>query len=138
MNKKQVVVLSLALVVLFGSIYFVARKISDGNRSINPKNMTNDKKEIPVNIFSQDANNQQSSANDVSGNIEKIAEKTLTIKNSRESVSVNINGATPVMISVNGNNTVLGQIADIKKDDVVRVTYDVATKNVKMILVIRP
>jgi len=142
MDRKKVLILALALIVLFGGIFLVTRTIS--NKDKVAKSTTNSTqnsvvaKKEPANLFGQAETNAQKKATlDAIGTVEVIAEKTLTVKADKASVVVNINGATPVMLAVGKNAPVAGQMADLKKGDSVKVTYDQATKAARLILITR-
>ncbi|MCX6761402.1 MAG: hypothetical protein NTY33_00940 [Candidatus Moranbacteria bacterium] len=136
MDRKKILVLLLALVVLVGGIFFVTRSISNKNQAVTAPiaNPVATKKE-PANLFGQGTVDATKTTLDASGNVETILEKTLTIKNPNGSTVVNINGATPVMITDGKNSSVAGQMADLKVGDAVKVTYDTATKNTTLISV---
>ena len=139
MDRKKVLILALALIALFGGIFLVARKISNKNKvaksTTNPAQNSVAEKKGPVNLFGQNKTGAQQS--DATGTVDVIAEKTLTIKTNQAPLVVNINGATPVMIVVGKNSPAAGQMADLKKGDSVRVTYDQATKAARLILITR-
>ena len=125
MDRKNILVLLLALVVLVGGIFFVIRRA-------NNRNMP-----TPTPSLSGKETHNAKTAVDVTGNIEVIGEKTVTVKNANEVTVANINGATPVMISDGKNPAVAGQMADLKLGDAVKMTYDKTTKNVMVVLVMR-
>jgi hypothetical protein len=140
MNTKKIAIIALALIALIGGVLVIARSIS--NRDLfsgSGQNPMATKKE-PANLFGQgSANNDKAKEmTEVTGELKMIGEKTITVKSSEvDSAVVNINGATPVMLSNNENKTTLGQMADLQIGDTVRVTYDKTTKNVNMIFVIK-
>lgn len=138
MDRKKILILILALTVLVGGIFFIARSINNKNQVGKPNQNKSVAKKEPANIFEQDANGKKEvSATDVVGSVSVIAEKTLTVKTQKDAVVVNINGATPVVIT-SGDKTITGQMADLKVGDAVKVTYDETSKNVALISVIRP
>lgn len=132
MDRKKILVLLLALVVLVGGIFFIARSISNKNQAVTAPVAT---KKEPANLFGKETANTAKTTLDVVGNVAIISEKTLTIKNSTQSTVVNINGATPVMITDEKNQTSASQMADLKVGDAVKVTYDQTTKNAMLISV---
>ncbi len=142
MERKKVFILIFALVVLVGGIFLVARNISNKSKTTDsslPSQQTpstNAKKE-PANLFGQDTPNSKTTAADVTGTVDTIVEKTLTIKTQKDSVAVNINGATPVMLQVGNTPAKVGQLADLKKEDSVKITYDSVTLNAQLILIVR-
>lgn len=87
------------------------------------------------NLVEKQKNRENLVEKEVTGNIESIQEKTLTVKNPQETVVVNINGATPVMLFVNTDKKAVGQMADLKLGDPVKVLYDETTKNAMKISV---
>ena len=132
-------ILIFALVVLVGGVFLIAKSISNkkqasNNPTQNP--LANVKKE-PANLFGQDAANNKNTSVDVTGTVGVIAEKTLTIKTTDVSIAVNINGATPVMLQAGNVPAVVGQMADLKKGDSVKVTYDQTSKNAQLIFIMR-
>jgi uncharacterized protein YneF (UPF0154 family) len=135
MNTKKTIILVFALIVLFGGIFIIAKSIRDksvANKPVDQKTI------VKNNMFGQEATKVNENARvDISGSVEVIAEKTLTIKTPQESTLVNINGATPVIITLGADQPTAGQMADLKKGDLVKVTYDKTTKNVLMISVAR-
>jgi hypothetical protein len=142
MDRKKILILALALIVLFGGIFLVARTISNkegvAKSSTNPTQKSVTEKKGPVNLFGQNETGaQQKTTSDATGTVDVIAEKTLTIKTNQEPLVVSINGATPVMLAVGKNAPVAGQMADLKKGDSVKVTYDQATKAARLILITR-
>ncbi|MEI6588196.1 MAG: hypothetical protein WCO05_04595 [Candidatus Moraniibacteriota bacterium] len=135
MNTKKTIILIFALVVLFGGIFIIAKSIRDKSVAKNPVDQNTI---VKNNMFGQEATKVNENARvDVSGSVEVIAEKTLTIKTPKESTVVNINGSTPVIITTSTDQPTAGQMADLKKGDLVNVTYDKTTKNVLMIFVTR-
>ncbi|MFZ2189087.1 MAG: hypothetical protein WAV73_06015 [Candidatus Moraniibacteriota bacterium] len=135
MNTKKTLILVFALVVLFGGIFIIAKSIRDKNVVNNPVDQN---AIVKSNMFGQDAAKDNKNARvDVSGSVEAIAEKTLTIKTPQELTVVNINGTTPVIITLGADQPIAGQMADLKKGDSVKVTYDKTTKNASMISITR-
>jgi hypothetical protein len=132
MDRKKILILIFAIVVLVGGIFIIAKSIQNKNVANNPVGQSTI---VKNNMFGQDTTDASKKATtDATGTVEVIAEKTLTIK-SQESIVVNINGATPVLITVGTGQPTAGQMADLKKGDSVKVTYDKTTKNVLMISV---
>jgi hypothetical protein len=134
MDRKKISILTFALIVLFGGIFFIASSINKESATTGQAPI---KKEENANLFGQSAEESKISGADITGSVEIIAEKTLTVKNSQELVVVNINGSTPVMLIVGNASPVVGQMADLKKGDLVKVTYDKVNKNTMLISVSR-
>ena len=131
MDRKKMLILIFALVVLVGGIFVIVRSINNRNQN-NSSNQTLNAKS---NMFGQDSSAaKENTMTDVAGTVEVIAEKTLTIKGQELSV-VNINGSTPVMITAGASQPVAGQMADLKVGDSVKVSYDKITKNAIIISV---
>jgi hypothetical protein len=139
MDRKKILILALALIALFGGIFLVARKISNkegiAKFGTNPVQTVTEKKG-PANLFNATGEKQKTTS-DATGIVDVITEKTLTIKINQTPLVVSINGATPVMIAVGKNVPVAGQMADLKKGDSVKITYDQATKAARLILIVR-
>ena len=142
MERKKILIVSFALVVLFASIFLIVKGIGSKNQvDNNPAPNTN-----VVNVGKPesqpilDQKGQETNLTNVTGSVAVIGEKTMTVKNQGEEKStvVNINGSTPVMIANGKAQPVPGQMADLKKGDAVRVTYDKTTQKALMILVTRP
>jgi len=133
MDRKKILILTLVLVVFAGGAFLISRNTSNkkqGGTAFNPVTV----KKEPVNMFGQGSGEDRGkNITDVAGAIEVIEEKTLTIKTSKEAVVVNINGVTPVMVMRTNNKAVVGQMADLKIGDAVKVTYDKITRNAVMI-----
>ena len=137
MDRKKILILIFALVVLVGGIFFILRSIGSKNQTATkPIQTPITPKKTPANIFGQ-ANQTQATTTDVMGSIGTIAEKTITVTHLKESTVLNITGATPVMITA-GTKTIPGQMADLKVGDAAKVTYDQTSKNVTMISIVRP
>ncbi len=135
MERKKIAIIAFALLVLFGGIFFVARSIKEKQSGTAQAPIGGEKQ--PANLFGQNAGESKESVAIITGSVEIIAEKTLTVKNPQESMVVNINGATPVMLMVGSASPVVGQLADLKKGDSVKMSYDRTTKNVMLISVLR-
>lgn len=139
-KRKQIIVLILALVVLAASIFFIARRINTKNQeNIAVKNLTAEQKAARAELFSRAVmkSGGEIPIDIVMGSVGVIGEKTLTIKLPQDSIVVNISDITPIMLigTKAGNEAVIGKIADIKVGDPVRVTYDKASKDAKLISV---
>lgn len=135
MERKKIAIITFALLVLFGGIFFVARSIKEKQAGTAQAPIGGEKQ--PANLFGQNTEENKANIATVTGSVEIIAEKTLTVKNPQESIVVNINGATPVRLTVGNANPVAGQMADLKKGDLVIVTYDKINKNTMLISVSR-
>lgn len=136
MNKaKQVSILVLAVVLLIGGLYVIARNISQKNK-MKTESADQAAQQLPIGIFSHSDDSHVFA--DVIGSVTDITEKTLTVSHLQNSTVVNINGSTSVVVLVDGKQPAIAQIADIKVGEAVKVTYNQATKNVVMISVIRP
>jgi hypothetical protein len=133
MDRKKILLLILALVVLVGGIFLISSSINNKKQEVATTKPVATKKE-PANMFRQESG-EDSGKNmiDVSGTIDVIGERNLTIKTQNEAVVVNISGVTPVMVIGADNKAVVGQLADLKIGDVVKVTYDNVTRNVVMV-----
>ena len=142
MLKKQIVIIAFALITLVGGIYIVARNISNKSQEETKINSSASsiysKKDSPKSFIQEVKEEKADSTVDASGSIEMIEEKTLTIKQLRGSLVVNINGATPVMLIAGRSQPVPAQVADLKKGELVKITYDKTTKNAIQISIIRP
>ena len=138
MNTKKIAIIALALVALIGGVFIIARSISNKDSlSGSSQNPMATKKE-PVNLFGQGSasNDKTKETAEIVGTLAVIGEKTITVKNvDTDAAIININGATPVMISNNENKVTSGQMADLKVGDSVTVTFDKATKNAMLISV---
>jgi uncharacterized protein YneF (UPF0154 family) len=134
MERKKMLILIFAIVVLVGGIFIIVKSIQDKNAVNTPVSQNTI---VKNNMFAQDTTDANKKATtDVTGIVEVIAEKTLTIKG-QESIVVNIDGATPVLITAGAGQPIAGQMADLKKGDSVKVTYDKTTKNALIISVTR-
>lgn len=134
-NMKKITILAFALIVLFGGIFFVVRSINK-ERGITAQNLNKEEKKSP-NLFGQNIEENKASVATANGSVEAIAEKTLTVKGQQESVVVNISGSTPVMLTIGTASPVVGQMADLKKGDIVSVTYNKINRNTMLISVSR-
>ena len=76
---------------------------------------------------------------EIVGNVEMIDEKSLTVKDDKKTITINVNSTNSVMIANSGekNQVVVGKLADLKKGDMVKVIYDESTKNALKIAIIR-
>ncbi len=143
MERKQILILTLALVVLFASIFFVARGIKE-NKSLentSTKKLTVEQEKARTAMLSGAGKTKEDAKpaiDIVLGSVDAINKKTLTMKHLQESATVNVNDATPVMIVTEGKEeAAIGKITDIKVGDAVKVTYDKATMDTKLISLTR-
>lgn len=135
-RKKQITILTLAVVALIGGIYIVAKGVIRKSRDdFQGSKLAND--------ASSDKNQQRGviSRQDVvdvgvaMGKVSDIAQGRLTVMGQQQSKSVNINGSTPVVIK-QGNSSVGGQVADIEVGNAVTVNYNKETNNARMIILV--
>jgi hypothetical protein len=134
MDRKKILLLILVLVVLVGGIFLISSSIKDKKQGVTAPNPVVATKEEPVNMFRQ-GSGEDNGKNmiDISGTVDVIGEKDLTVKTQNEAILVNISGVTPVMVTGADNKAVVGQIADLKVGDVIKVTYDKVTRNAVMV-----
>jgi hypothetical protein len=142
MERKKILILTFALVVLIGGLFFVARSVRDKGvlrRDEVAKNAPVAEKKFELGMFSDRKEaGRGRTADKVMGSIVAIAEKTLTVKHLQNSTILNITGSTPVMIVKGKNQPVLGQVADLAVGDAVTVFYDKSTSDANMIQLMQP
>ncbi len=131
-KRQQILILTLALVVLFASIFFVVRNISTKSAVGNNQNLKEN------NNLQQNGSNQVLKKIDALGRIAEISEKTIVVKHSDETTTVNVDSNTSVGIFFSLDTSTPGSLADLRLGDAVKVTYDSVTKDAKIILVARP
>ncbi len=129
MDRKKILILILALVVLVGGIFFIASQVNK-KQEVNPV-ATRTPSELETKKQGLSKGGDENT-NTFTGYVEVIDQYLLTVKNANESVGVNITGATPVVDA--GKNS---QIANLKVGDNVNVTYDKITKNATLIYIVR-
>ena len=131
-RKKTFLILLLVMLIIVAGIVFYGLKtpkeVTDQNNS------QANSKPVATNLFSQNMDSTKKIAS-LTGTVDKIAEKTLSVKDTKTSTSVNINGATPVMHKQKDGTLKVGQIADLKTNDSIKVEYDIETKNVQLITI---
>lgn len=129
MDRKKILILILALVVLVGGIFFIASQVNK-KQEVNPVATR-----TPSELETKKQGLSKGGDENVivfTGNVVEIAEKLLTVKSISESIAVNITGATPVMDAGK-----VSQMADLKVGDNINVTYDKTTKNATLIYIVR-
>ena len=136
MDKKQLSILIFALLVLFSGIFIITKAIQN-KRGVNfgQSSMMNGKGK--ANFFDRKQGDKTAEVADVIGGVDSISEKALTIKQAEAVIAVNINGSTPVMIATGDKQETAGQVADIKTNDTVRVSYDKVSKDARLIVILR-
>lgn len=133
---KQMFILVLALTVLFGGIFFIARSISNKEQLAVPEQMIPViEKEVPEEIPKELIDK----ANEVVdfGSVERIDGELLTLKRIEGLTDFNISSITQVVIDSGDGKAVTGQLADLKIGELVRYTYNTETKNVTEISIVR-
>ena len=134
MERKKMLIVIFALVVLLGSVVFAARRIADKDRNNNPKSTQNNTKN---DVTPGQGTKADSDTANIMGTIKKIEGKSLTIGVMENLTVVNIDGSTPVRIVEGKNPIVTGQVADLKVGDAVSVTFGKTTKNATVIFITR-
>jgi len=140
MDRKKSLIILLALAILAGSIFLLARSrnIDSGknvtDRDIKPKPVLVDEgKEVPEKSLIQALGETKKTEEKVTANalgvVETIAEKTLTVKQIMGTVVISIDDLTKIEITDSSNQITLGKLADLKVGDSVKIIYDKTTKN---------
>lgn len=133
MDRKKIIVLILALVVLVGGILFIASQVNKKQKTDPATKTSNEletkKQEMLARSIEKGGDEN---TNTFTGYVEVIDQYLLTVKNANESVGVNITGATPV---VDAGKT--SQMSGLRVGDNVNVTYDKITKNATLIYIVR-
>ncbi|MEI6587318.1 MAG: hypothetical protein WCO05_00015 [Candidatus Moraniibacteriota bacterium] len=132
MDKKKILILCFAFFVLLVGLFVAVKSINEKNKKTSsPQKTIAEKKEVNV-------SSKQDAAVSIMGSIGAIDEKTLSIRQMREVVSVNINSSIVVSnVDLDGKKLGAAKLSDLKTGDSVRVTYDGATKNATEIFVTR-
>jgi cytochrome c-type biogenesis protein CcmE len=136
MNKRKILTIIVVAIILIATIFLIVLRVANGNK--NNKNV-----EAPVSGQSKNNSNMfdvKNSSNakmiEITGSVKEIMEKTMTITTAQGDVSVGINGATPVMLSMDKNvQLTVGQIADVRLNDSVDVQYDQNTKEAHLVTI---
>ncbi len=132
MDKKKILILCFAFFVLLVGLFVAVKSINEKNKKTSsPQKTIAEKKEVNI-------SSKQDAAVSIMGSIGAIDEKTLSIRQMREVVSVNINSSIVVSnVDLDGKKLGAAKLSDLKTGDSVRVTYDGATKNATEIFVTR-
>ena len=133
-RKKAFLILLLVMLIIVAGIVFYGLKTPKEDAGLN--NPSTEKKPTVTNLFSQNSDSTKKTVS-LTGTADKIAEKTLTVKDATTSAStvVNINGATPVMLKQKDGTLKAGQIANLRINDSIKVEYDSETKDVQLITI---
>ncbi|MEI7425592.1 MAG: hypothetical protein WCK16_01530 [Candidatus Moraniibacteriota bacterium] len=135
MDRKKSSILILALVVLVGGIFFIVSQINKKQEVAPVTTKSSSELEVKRNEM---LNNRvlekggDENTNTFTGKVMVIDQYLLTVKNTNESIGLNITGATPVMDAGK-----VSQMADLKVGDDINVTYDKTTKNATLIYIVR-
>ena len=136
MDRKQVLILTFALVVLFASIFFLARRISGRNQIGASQGLVANNNNID--LSKKDQSVQPENTTDVTGRVAVVSEKMLILRYSSGIISLNLNNDTSVaIISSSDKEPVKGKIIDIKSGDSVRIYYDKTTRNAQLVAVVK-
>jgi hypothetical protein len=139
MDKKKILILCFAFFVLLVGLFVAVKSINEKNKKTSsPQKTIAEKKEVNVSSKQDAGNVKRDDAVSIMGSIGAIDEKTLSIRQMREVVSVNINSSIVVSnVDLDGKKLGAAKLSDLKTGDSVRVTYDGATKNATEIFVTR-
>jgi hypothetical protein len=139
MDRKKILILILALIVLVGGIFLIASQVNKKEK-VNPALPTVTKTQSEIEARREEllshkvAEKIDGNVAVFVGNIEAINQNIFTIKNVHDLIKVNvISNSTAVMDA--GKNS---QIANLKVGDNVDLTYDKTTKNVMIITIMKP
>ncbi len=118
MDKKKILILCFAFFVLLVGLFVAVKSINEKNKKTSsPQKTIAEKKEVNV-------SSKQDAAVSIMGSIGAIDEKTLSIRQMREVVSVNINSSIVVSnVDLDGKKLGAAKLSDLKTGDSVRVTY---------------
>jgi uncharacterized protein YdeI (BOF family) len=139
MDRKKILILCFALFMLLVGLFVVAKSSNKKDeKTSSPQKMIAEKKEVNVSSKQDAGNVKRDDTVSIMGSISAIDEKTLSIRQMREAVSVNINSSIAVSnVDLDGKKLGAAKLSDLKTGDSVRVTYDRATKNATEIFITR-
>jgi hypothetical protein len=139
MDRKKILILILALILLVGSIFFAVLRMGDRNQEKNiGQNPAAKKKSADDMLSKRLEQGENKNVIDVKGNIESVLEKTLKVKDISGAITIiNISADTPVEIVGINKKTTPAQLSDLRIRDLVKVTYDKMTINATLIQVER-
>jgi len=131
MNLKQILILILALVVLLGGVFFIARSLNSREQLVavekKPVVEQNRSKEndSPVNLIVD------------FGSVESIKGKALVIKKPEGSLELILDDSVRISIDDNTGASSVGQVTDLRIGELIKVNYIPDTKKVVAISIIR-